>query len=72
MLLSTVELGVDMQHDRAELALQVLQGQADPELLTWAEIEELEQVVGQLAMIKNMEQSQAQGLSVFDEVTTLQ
>ena len=61
-----------MQHDRAELALQVLHGQADPELLTWEEIEELEHVVGQLAMIKNMEQSQAQGLSVFDEVTTLQ
>ena len=61
-----------MEHDRAELALQVLQGKADPELLTWAEIEELEQVVGQLAMTKTMEQSQAQGRSVFDEVTTLQ
>ena len=61
-----------MEHDRAELALQVLQGQADPELLSWAEIEELEQVVGQLSMIKTMEQSQAQGRSVFDEVTTLQ
>ena len=61
-----------MEHDRAELALQVLQGQADPELLTWAEIEELEQVVGQLAMCKTMEQRQAQGVSVFNQVETLQ
>ena len=61
-----------MEHDRAELALQVLQGKADPELLTWAEIEELEQVVGQLAMTKTMEQRMDQGVSVFDQVETLQ
>ena len=61
-----------MEHDRAELALQVLQGQADPELLTWAEIEELEQVVGQLAMTKTMEQRMDQGSIVFEEVDTLQ
>jgi len=61
-----------MEHDRAELALQVLQGQADPELLSWAEIEELEQVVGQLAMTKTMEQRMEQGSIVFEEVDTLQ
>ena len=61
-----------MEHDRAELALQVLQGQADPELLTWAEIEELEQVVGQLAMTKTMEQRMDQGSIVFEEIDTLQ
>ena len=61
-----------MEHDRAELALQVLQGKADPELLTWAEIEELEQVVGQLAMTKTMEQRMDQGSIVFEEVDTLQ
>lgn len=61
-----------MQSDRVELALQVLQGQADAELLTWEEIDELEQIVGDLAMIKAMEQSQRQGRSVFDQVDTLQ
>jgi hypothetical protein len=61
-----------MEHDRAELALQVLQGQADPELLSWEEIEELEQVVGQLAMTKTMEQRMEQGGIVFEEVDTLQ
>ena len=61
-----------MEHDRAELALQVLQGQADPELLSWEEIEELEQVVGQLAMTKTMEQRMEQGSIVFEEVDTLQ
>jgi hypothetical protein len=61
-----------MEHDRAELALQVLQGQADPELLSWEEIEELEQVVGQLAMTKTMEQRMDQGSIVFEEVDTLQ
>jgi len=50
----------------------VLQGQADAELLTWEEIDELEQIVGDLAMIKAMEQSQRQGRSVFDQVDTLQ
>ena len=61
-----------MEHDRAELAMQVLQGQADPELLSWEEIEELEQVVGQLAMTKTMEQRMEQGGIVFEEVDTLQ
>jgi hypothetical protein len=61
-----------MEHDRAELAMQVLQGQADPELLSWEEIEELEQVVGQLAMTKTMEQRMDQGSIVFEEVDTLQ
>ena len=61
-----------MQADRVELALQVLQGQADAELLTWEEIDELEQIVGDLAMIKAMEHSQRQGRSVFDQVDTLQ
>ena len=61
-----------MEHDRAELALQVLQGQADPELLSWEEIEELEQVVGQLVMTKTMEQRMEQGGIVFEEVDTLQ
>ena len=61
-----------MEHDRAELALQVLQGKADPELLSWEEIEELEQVVGQLAMTKTMEQRMDQGSIVFEEVDTLQ
>ena len=61
-----------MEHDRAELAMQVLQGQADPELLSWEEIEELEQVVGQLAMTKTMEQRMDHGSIVFEEVDTLQ
>ena len=61
-----------MEHDRAELAMQVLQGRADPELLSWEEIEELEQVVGQLAMTKTMEQRMDQGSIVFEEVDTLQ
>jgi len=61
-----------MEHDRAELAMQVLQGKADPELLSWEEIEELEQVVGQLAMTKTMEQRMDQGSIVFEEVDTLQ
>ena len=61
-----------MEHDRAELAMQVLQGKADPELLSWEEIEELEQVVGQLAMTKTMEQRMEQGGIVFEEVDTLQ
>ena len=61
-----------MEHDRAELAMQVLQGKADPELLSWEEIEELEQVVGRLAMTKTMEQRMDQGSIVFEEVDTLQ
>jgi hypothetical protein len=61
-----------MEYDRAELAMQVLQGKADPELLSWEEIEELEQVVGQLAMTKTMEQRMDQGSIVFEEVDTLQ
>jgi len=61
-----------MENDRAELAMQVLQGKADPELLSWEEIEELEQVVGQLAMTKTMEQRMDQGSIVFEEVDTLQ
>jgi hypothetical protein len=61
-----------MEHDRAELAMQVLQGKADPELLSWEEIEELEQVVGQLAMTKTMENLEDQGSIVFEEVDTLQ
>lgn len=61
-----------MEHDRAELAMRVLQGQADPELLSWEEIEELEQVVGHLAMTKTMEQRMDQGSIVFEEVDTLQ
>jgi len=61
-----------MEHDRAELAMQVLQGKADPELLSWEEIEELEQVVGQLAMTKTMEQRMDHGSIVFEEVDTLQ
>jgi hypothetical protein len=61
-----------MEHDRAELAMQVLQGQADPELLSWEEIEELEQVVGHLAMTKTMEQRMDHGSIVFEEVDTLQ
>ena len=61
-----------MEHDRAELAMQVLQGKADPELLSWEEIEELEQVVGQLAMTKTMEQRMEQGGIVFEEIETLQ
>jgi hypothetical protein len=61
-----------MEHDRAELALQVLQGKADPELLSWEEIEELEQVVGHLAMTKTMEQRMDHGSIVFEEVDTLQ
>ena len=61
-----------MEHDRAELAMQVLQGQADPELLSWADIEELEQVVGHLAMTKTMEQRMDHGSIVFEEVDTLQ
>jgi len=61
-----------MEHDRAELAMQVLQGKADPELLSWEEIEELEQVVGHLAMTKTMEQRMDHGSIVFEEVDTLQ
>jgi superfamily II helicase len=61
-----------MENDRAELAMQVLQGKADPELLSWEEIEELEQVVGQLAMTKTMEQRMDHGSIVFEEVDTLQ
>lgn len=61
-----------MEHDRAELAMQVLQGKADPELLSWEEIKELEQVVGNLAMTKTMEQRMDHGSIVFEEVDTLQ
>jgi superfamily II helicase len=61
-----------MEHDRAELAMQVLQGKADPELLSWEEIEELEQVVGHLAITKTMEQRMDHGSIVFEEVDTLQ
>jgi hypothetical protein len=40
--------------------------------LSWEEIEELEQVVGHLAMTKTMEQRMDHGSIVFEEVDTLQ
>lgn len=59
-----------MRPDRQALAIKVLEGKADPDLLTWEEIIEIEERVHELIFKKHLELAVMEGKIVFSGFET--